>query len=131
MTAQPLPREVSDFLTDHISSVVELEALLLLHAAKDRQWRASDIARELRIDPAWTAQQLQALCSGGILNCIDGADPLFSYAPRDPNLDQTIGLLAREYAERRVTIIGLIFSKPTDTLKSFADAFRIRKDPPK
>jgi len=32
------------------------------------------------------------------------------------------------YADRRVTVIGLIFSKPVDKIRSFADAFRIRKD---
>ena len=30
----------------------------------------------------------------------------------------------------RVTVIGMIFSKPIDKIRSFADAFRIRKDKP-
>ena len=36
--------------------------------------------------------------------------------------------LDRAYAERRVTVINLIFSKPIDKLRSFADAFRIKKE---
>ena len=36
--------------------------------------------------------------------------------------------MATAYASHRVSIIGLIFSKPTSNLKTFADAFRIRKD---
>jgi hypothetical protein len=44
-------------------------------------------------------------------------------------MDAVIGEVANAYASHRVTIIGLIFSKPTSTLKTFADAFRIRKEP--
>ena len=48
----------------------------------------------------------------------------------DPELDQAVVRLAKDYAERRVTVITLIFSKPVDKLRTFADAFRLRKDKP-
>jgi hypothetical protein len=55
----------------------------------------------------------------------------FHYAPASGSpLDAAVAQLARDYAERRVTIITLIFSKPVDKLRSFADAFRLRKDNP-
>jgi hypothetical protein len=44
-------------------------------------------------------------------------------------LDRTASDLARLYPERRFTIIEIIFSKPNDKIRSFADAFRIRRDP--
>ncbi len=36
--------------------------------------------------------------------------------------------LAEGYAERRVTVINLLFSKPVERIRTFADAVRLRKD---
>jgi hypothetical protein len=43
-------------------------------------------------------------------------------------LDGTVGLLATAYARRHVAVISLIHSKPLEKAKSFADAFRLRKE---
>lgn len=123
-----ISKQVVTFITEHINSVVELEALLLLHGDRNRSWSASGIARELRIDRSWPQTELQGLCDKGILSCEGGADPVYRYAPKDPGMDAVVGDLAAAYADRRVTIIGLIFSKPAEKLKTFADAFRIRKE---
>jgi hypothetical protein len=100
--------------------------LLLLRAHPDRSWSPDDVGRELRMDPSWAIGQLETLASHGIL---EHPQPQhFRYAPKKPGLADTITRVADAYADFRVTIIGLIFSKPSPTLKSFADAFRIRKD---
>jgi hypothetical protein len=101
----------------------------------------------LKIDAAWAGGQLEKLASRGILepaskcdgepadsvargSVAGGAGGGFCYAPRSPELDASVAAVADAYAVRRVSVIGLIFSKPTSNLKSFADAFRIRKDNP-
>lgn len=129
MAQNEIPKEVLAFLADHISSVVELEALLLLHGTAGRAWTAGEIARELRIDAAWPATQLQGLCDKGILSCGTGSEAVYTFDPKVAGVRATVDALAHAYADRRVTIIGLIFSKPVDKLKSFSDAFRLRKDP--
>jgi hypothetical protein len=126
---ESLPKSISTFIAEHINSVVELEALLLLYAHRERSWSASEIAAELRIDRAWPQRELVALCSKGILQCVPGSDPSYRFAPKAPNMESVVGELAAAYADRRVTIIRLIFSKPVDKLKTFGDAFRIRRDP--
>lgn len=131
MNSEPIPKSVAAFIADYIESLVELEALLLLFTHRDRVWTSSEIARELRIDRSWPQSELQGLCTRGILRCTPGAETTYQFAPRDPAMEQVVAHLAAAYADRRVTIIGLIFSKPVDKLKTFADAFRIRKDPEK
>jgi len=120
--------EVKSFITQHIDSVVQLEILLLLHARREQAFNADEISRELRVDRAWVEGQLSNLCGRGLLNCSDQTPPLYQYAPRDNKLSAAVDALAREYAQRRVTVISLIFSKPVDKIQAFADAFRIRKD---
>lgn len=128
MSDHGVPPEVSDFLRDHISSVLELELLLLLRGAPARTWTGAELAREMKIDASWAGEQLARFTARGILVRTGAAGAQYRYAPHPGPLDETIATVADVYASHRVTIIGLIFSKPTSTLKSFADAFRIRKD---
>jgi hypothetical protein len=120
--------EVKAFIAAHVDSVLQLELLLLLHAQAPRTWTADELARELRIDRAWASAQLASLAGAGVLSASGDDPPAYRYEPRAPQLDVAVRGLAREYAARRVTIIGLIFSKPMDKIRSFADAFRFRRD---
>ena len=134
---------VKAFLADHIDSVLELELLLLLRVHGRQQWTPATLAAELKIDPAWAAEQLAKFAGRGLLIRVSangGAnEPTttsssvtiesgYRYAPATPQFDADVAAVADAYATHRVTIIGLIFSKPTSTLRSFADAFRLRKD---
>ncbi len=120
------------FITDHVESVMQLEVLLLLAGQPGKVWTASELAQQLRIDMAWVDVQLRAMVSVGLATLEDnsaaGNGAQFRYAPRTPELSATVDELAQAYADRRVTVIGMIFSKPVDKLRSFADAFRWRKD---
>ena len=131
MTESDVSHEVRAFIAERIDSVVQLEVLLLTHADPARSWTAAAVAEQLRIDSAWAAGQLNELAARGLLSpSQDSENGGFRYAPATPELGSAVAQLAKDYAERRVTIITLIFSKPADTLRSFADAFRLRKDKP-
>lgn len=45
----------------------------------------------------------------------------------DRGLEQAVRVLERLYATHRVKIISRIFSKPPDSVRNFADAFRLRR----
>lgn len=110
--------------------MVQLELLLLLQANPSRAWTAPEVAQQLRIEPSWATGQLGELSSRGLLAPAPDAPEAYRYAPNPPELDATVVQLSKDYAERRVTVITLIFSKPVDKLRTFADAFRLRKDKP-
>ncbi len=116
------------FIASHVESVMQLEVLLLLSGQRGRARTPAELAQDLRIDPAWVEAQLKAMAGKGLLETTDGSPPDYRYAPRTPELDAAVADLAKAYADRRVTVIGLIFSKPVDKIRSFADAFRLRKD---
>jgi hypothetical protein len=128
VSEEAIPQEVRSLISDHIDSVVQLEILLMLHAKPDADWSAADVSTQLRIDPAWAEGQLAHLCARGLLQCSDQTPRTYRFGPKDPRLITATIELARAYADRRVTIISLIFSKPVDKIQSFADAFRLRKD---
>ena len=135
------PQHVQAFVYNYVDSVVQLEMLLLLYAGQDRSWTAAESARELRVDPAWVEDQFSQLCSRELLTCEPGPPASYRFRPSRPELNNAVADLARTYADRRVTVISLIYSKPsdktaeptkppaTDPLKSFSEAFRLRKGP--
>ena len=128
MAEHGITPRVRQFITDHIDSVMQLEVLLLVAAQPAQAWTPADLAAQLRIDPAWVEAELRGMAARGLLHVTENTPPTFRYEPRSSDLVEAIDELARAYADRRVTVIGLIFSKPVDKLRSFADAFRIRKD---
>ena len=128
MTDEGITPQARAFIADHVEAVMQLEVLLLLSGQRERAWTTAELAQDLRIDPGWVEAQLKAMAGKGLLEAGDGPPPHYRYAPRTPELGAAVADLARGYADRRVTVIGLIFSKPLDKIRSFADAFRLRKD---
>jgi hypothetical protein len=69
-----LPQELSAFLVEYISSVVQLEALLLRRTGSE--WSGEALAGELRIEPQPDVEQLSELCHRGLV-------PLLYVIPSD------------------------------------------------
>jgi hypothetical protein len=123
-----VPPEVRRFIEEHIGSVAQLEILLLLHARGGTELSAEAVARELRVEPRWAAAELRELTAHGLFEERSAPEPLYRFAPPTPELARAVVLLADAYRQRRVTVINLIFEKPSKNIRVFADAFRLRKD---
>ena len=119
------PGDVRQFIADHIHSLAQLEVLLLLHGAPEREWQPSEVGTALYTPPEMAGAQLQDLCTRGLIGCVNDR---YRYL-NTHKFDEVIGKVAELYKERRVTMITLIYSKPVDKVRTFADAFRFRKDP--
>ena len=127
MHESELPNGVSRFITHHIHSVEQLEILLLLHQHPERAWSADAVARELRIAPESAGERLEDMARNRLF-VRQGVSPKeYRYGPENMKLDDTVRGLAAEYVKRRVTVINLIYSKPIDKIRTFADAFRLRQ----
>jgi hypothetical protein len=126
VTESGIPGHVEQFIAEHINSVEQLEVLLLLHDQPSEEWTAATVAKQLYIDPGSAGRRLADWHARGLLSVSGESDPSYGFAPEKSELQRTVRDLASSYAERRVTVTNLIFSKPTDHISVFADAFRIR-----
>lgn len=124
MRGEGIDDNVSALIAAEIHSVLELESLLLLYSHPERQWIPEEAARELGINLDWARRELERLASRGFALTEAGR---YRYAALGP-LHLAVAGLAEAYAQRRVTVIELIYSKPADPVQSFADAFRLRKE---
>jgi hypothetical protein len=119
-----VPASVRGFIASHIVSVAQLDVLLLLRAAADKEWTAPEVARALVTQPEAAGGWLEDLRQRGFASEREGR---YRYTPANAELDRLVDALAESYANYRVAVIGLIFARPSERITSFADAFRIRK----
>jgi hypothetical protein len=118
-----IQESVRKLIADHIDSVEQLEVLLLLRAQRERVWTVGEINDEIKSSVSSVEARLSDLADRGLL---ERQGRTFRYQAT-PEMDATVTELARAYAERRFTVIELIFAKPTDKLRAFADAFKMSK----
>ena len=119
-------KSVINFVLVHIDSVEKLEVLLHLYRNADKEWTPKQISEQIRTNENSVAGRLISLKSIGLLESSD--DIHFKYNPKTDELKHIVDGLVKFYQERRVSLIELIFSKPSDKVLSFAEAFRFRKD---
>jgi hypothetical protein len=119
------PSDVKQFIDQHIESLAQLEVLLLLHERAERQVHPGEIARRLAIMPEMSATILADLARRGFAV---RKDELYRFQSPDGNAEQLINKLAETYRDRRVAVTSAIYSKPIDKVKTFAEAFRLRKE---
>jgi DNA-binding MarR family transcriptional regulator len=123
--AEGLPADVSRFIDAYITSVEQIEALLVLKADPDIARSPGNIAKRLYTSEESIDVRLAELEAHGLI-ARSGDD--YVYRPRAEELSDGIERLAEFYAKRKVAVINQVFAGPADEVQSFADAFRLRKD---
>ena len=116
---------VLSFVDRHIESLEHLEILLLL-AAQDRAWTSTEIFQRIQSSQASVDHRLESLVTAGLL--AKDADKRFRFSPKDEATRNIVKDLAEAYRTRRVRIIEAIYTRKSDAVRSFADAFKFKKD---
>lgn len=124
MARNELPAPVRHLIEHHLESAPDVDTLLLL-AREHRNWSASAVASELRIDLDQAANILIRLRRTGLLRA---EGEVYRFHPRDPALAEAVAKLAEVYPTYRVAIVSLIYARPTGPIRDFSDAFRLRKE---
>lgn len=121
-------REFSDALTTfvnkYITSVEQIEVLLLLLANPQRVWSVEEISAILRSSVPSIQTRLTSLVKARL--AVGAAEVGYRYAATG-RLHALVEELSDQYGARRFSVIELVFSRP-DPARSFADAFRLRDE---
>lgn len=128
MPASDIPEVVKSFLISYIESFTQLELLLLLHSRKDLGWTIAEVDRELRLGLELARKQLALLQQRGLLALLEREPTSYRYDPTTEELRQAVDALAATYKERRVSVTSFIYSNQVDSIRNFAEAFRLRRD---
>lgn len=128
MSQADIPQVVRAFIAQNIESAELLETLLLVHSAPEREWTPEDVASSIYTVPASAIRRLEQLVALRLARSTGAVDPAYRYAPGSADLADQVSALAAAYRANRVAVINLVYSTPPDPLRSFADAFKLRKD---
>lgn len=123
-----LKDEIKQFIGRYIRSISHLEAMLFLYKRKGHEFSYDAIASELRTNPEYAKQQLEELANSGLLRRCPKTADCYLYEGGSPDLDEVLQQIDSDYSRHRLAIIDLLYNQPLDKIKSFADAFKIKKD---
>ena len=117
---------VLSFVRNSIRSAWMLDLLLLLRRDPQRQWTAEALVREVRGSIALVTESLMSLKAIGLVALSDTGT--YFYRPESTELDELAAALGELYRQKPTTILRTIFTSPSDKIRSFSDAFLIRRD---
>lgn len=120
-----ISENLSQFIRDRLPSLEQIEIVLLLRRDTTRAWTAPEVAGNLATPPESTAMRLFLLASNGVV-VFDGSSGLPKYRYSAGN-EEIMDELQRTYDERREALVALVGGAPADPLRSFADAFKLKK----
>ncbi len=102
--------------------------LLLLAAGTIREYTAEEVSRTLCTSLESAAARLRELHRSKLLAKVETAQAVkYRFDPAAPGAN-VVADLEKVYKSRRVSVISFIYSNPTDPLRAFSDAFRLRKE---
>jgi hypothetical protein len=119
-----IPDDVAALIASHIESVEQLEVLLFLRRAGEPV-TVDETMAAVRTHPRSIAARLDDLVRRGLV-VADG--DRYGYAAGERARDAAVDGLADCYARRRTSVIAAIFGDPDESLRAFADSFRLRRD---
>jgi hypothetical protein len=121
-----IPEEtVLSFVRNAIKSAWTLDLLLLLRRDPERTWRLESLVRELRGSVALVTESLKALSDIGLIVLVE--NEIYLYQPKSPILADLVSALVDLYALKPITVLRTIFTSPSDKIKSFSDAFLLKR----
>lgn len=127
MSRSGFPDDLVRFIVRRIPTYRAAE--ILVHVARDpaRAWTPDEIAGALAGLPAsGVREDLDHFAREGLVEI--ESEGRFRYAPSSDELRAAVVLLVDAYDRRPVTLVRLMDSLATERIRSFADAFRLKRD---
>ena len=120
--------EFCEFIQTCVPAVQAAEMLLLLRSRPQDWWEAGDLLQRMRaagLAEPEGAHHLELFQSRGLLAV--GPDRRLQFRPANPHIAAQVEKLAQAYTERPVTLFRVIYALRDTRVRSFAEAFRLRR----
>ena len=124
MPDELIPPAVRALIAERIDSIPELEAVLLFRTYPDRVWAPEEAGQRLYVSTTVAAYVLAELTDRDFFAREATG---YRYAPASPELAAVVDELATAYSRHLVAVTQLIHSKPSQSVRDFANAFRLRR----
>lgn len=133
MASNDPDRDVQRFLLENLESYEQLQALLLIAKAPDKDWTAKHVAEALRLSPASARAVLEHLSRRSLLKGRGAVDEmLFTYVPEQAAVVQRLVQIcgSEPHVVMKWMNTHALERVRSEAIKTFADAFLLRKKKP-
>lgn len=121
-----LSTEIINFLRINIKSIEQLEILAAMRREPLKEWSTSSLFREIRSNENSITNRLMELVARKIVLADTSGEGVYTYNAKDTELDHIIQAALDMYATRPAIVLETIY-RPDNSMQTFADAFKIRK----
>ena len=128
MTDPDFPESLRSLIQEAFPSVEAVELLLKLALDPGRAYALKDLVEALRPTAITEAAAQRYLAQFQSRGLVAAAPEGYRYSPDSPELDSAVRALIKVYNERPVTLVRIIYAPKDEKIRSFADAFRIKKE---
>jgi hypothetical protein len=121
--------EFCEFLQTCVPAVHTAELILLLRSRPQEWWDPADVLQRMSaagLAEPEGARHIELLQARGLL--ATGPDKRIQFRPADERIADHVEKLAQAYAERPVTLFRVIYALRDTRVRSFAEAFRLRRN---
>src|SRR5687767_14164154 len=97
----------------------------MMKRVRARSWDHGELVRELRSSGTAVSDALNRLARAGFVS----ENPMgnYSFAPNSPELDRLADEIETVYTNRPLSVIKAIVAAPTEKLRIFSDAFKLKE----
>ena len=127
MTDPDISEDVQEMIARHLATMDHVELLTILRGSREDSFTLQQLADRMRKPQQMVEQCLESLTQAGLAAQL--SDGTYRYAAREETLDRTAEAVVRLYNERPVTLVRLLYERPPMAVNTFADAFKLRKQP--
>ena len=128
MSEKVFSEELERFIAAEITSLEQLEILLLLSGNPHKWWTAAGVYEVIKSSVQSVQDRLNEMATRGILRKEADNEVRFQFKPTNDAVWNITAELRDAYKERSVKVVQAIYSKPPDAVQEFARAFRVRKE---
>jgi hypothetical protein len=123
-----IPEEIRAFTYKYVTSLEQLEVLVQFVDNPNSEYNSSLLNQTLRTNTTSIESRLEDLFNKGFIVLKDSEKKLYQYGPRTDKLHLEARAITQFYKDNYHSMINLIYSRPMDNIRSFADSFKLRKD---
>lgn len=124
----PSREQIDRFLVEHIDTVPQLEALLLVWNRRPKKWYCSEIAKALYIPLDLAKDVIRHLIDHGLLAKAEGGADAFEMQTASEEINWLVAGMDATYRRELVRVSNLIHEKASRAVRDFASAFRFKKE---
>lgn len=122
-----LPEDVRTFIRERLTSMDDVDVVVLLLKHPAHSWTAAEVAVALASSPEVAGARLFLLAANGLVSCEPGEPPRYRYVVSDDEPDRLLRELADLCEHDRGAVVETLEPRSKTLMRRVADVLRLTR----